>query len=153
MLVGCNRVPHLYLTPWQKTALLFCVGLAIVGCDDGRPQRVPVSGAVMIDGQPLDYGFVRFIPEKGRLATGRLDDQGRFTLTTYEKGDGVAPGTHRVEIVAEEPLSETRSRWHAPKKYAHWRASGLTETIEGPTDDLRIDITWGSGAPFVENHH
>jgi len=153
MLLSFKNVQRRLLTSRQNVLLLLCVGAALAGCDDGRPQRVPVSGAVLIDGQPLDYGFVRFIPEKGRLATGRLDDRGRFTLTTYEKGDGVALGTHRVEIIGEEPLSDTRSRWHAPKKYARWRTSELMETIDGPTDNVRIDLTWDGGKPFVETHN
>ena len=141
------------MTVRRTLPLLVCLIAAVVGCSDGRPSRVPVSGTVMIDDQPLDYGFVRLIPQYGRPATGQLDRQGRFTLTTYEKGDGVVLGTHRVEVMGEEPLSETRSLWHAPKKYARRHTSDLMATVDGPTDDLRIDITWDGGKPFVETHN
>lgn len=132
--------------------LLGALAFSVSGCGDGRPERVPVSGTVTIDGKPLTYGFVRFHPlEGGRLGQGRIGPDGRYTLTTYKKGDGVTLGTHAVEVLAGEPVGETKTRWHAPKKYAERATSELTLTIEKAEQDLPIELSWDGGKPFVES--
>ncbi len=129
------------------TALLL---LPAIGCSDGRPSRLAVSGQVLIDGQPLSYGFIRFVPEVGRQAAARLDEQGRFILSTYEKHDGVIPGEFKVEVDGSEELSAKKRMWHAPKKYFRYTTSDLTQSISEPTDSLVINLTWDGGEPFVE---
>lgn len=124
--------------------------LLLPGCGDGRPKRVPVSGVVLIDGKPVTHGFIRFHPP-GRPATGALDDQGRFTLTCFGDDDGVMPGTHPVSVTAFESLSSNKgTRWHAPKMYTLPKTSGITKTVEGPTESMVIELTWDGGKPFVE---
>jgi hypothetical protein len=120
------------------------------GCGDGRPSRVPISGQVLIDGQPLKHGFVTFVPTGARASVGKLDDQGRFTLGCFEQADGAVVGLHRVQVAAGELLSETRTRWHAPKKYADFKTSGLEKEVSESTDTLQIELTWDGGKPFVE---
>jgi hypothetical protein len=124
--------------------------LTVAGCSDGLPSRVPVAGTVMIDGAPVTRGSVMFIPTDGRPAGGSIDPQGRFTLSCYERGDGATLGLHRVKITAVEPLGERSNRWHAPKKYADERSSGIEVEIAEPVDDLKIKLTWQGGKPFVE---
>lgn len=127
------------------------IAAAVLGCGDGRPARVPVSGQVLIDGKPLARGYVSFVPQNARASSGRLDENGRFSLTCFEREDGVVLGVHRVEVDAKEPIGEDKIRWHAPKKYASAETSGLTEEIRNPTDSLVINLTWGSQpGPFVE---
>jgi hypothetical protein len=109
-----------------------------------------VSGQVLIDGKPLDYGFIRFVPKGGRPAGGRLDDQGRFTLSSYGSNDGIITGVHRVEVDGSETISSTQKKWHAPKKYFRYKTSGIEQEITGPTDSLVINLTWDGGKPFVE---
>jgi hypothetical protein len=129
-------------------------GLLIpAGCSDGRPKRVPVSGQVLIDGQPVESGYIRVLPEEARAATSALGTGGRFTLKTYEEGDGCVPGTHCVTVIAVKSLNSTTKKWFAPKKYANRGMSGLTIEVNGPRDDVEIHLTWkGSGhdQPFIE---
>lgn len=127
-----------------------CCGLSLSGCSDGRPQLVRVSGQVLIDGQPLTTGAVQFVPTGARQSVGRLDSEGRFTLTCYESGDGAVVGTHRVAVRANQMINERTVRWHAPKKYASHKTSGIVEEITEPTDSLVIDLTWDGGHPFTE---
>lgn len=136
-----------------------CCGLALLllggvtGCGDDRPAMVPVSGIVTIDGEPMTYGFIRMVREEGgRAATGTIGPDGKFEMLTYEKGDGVVPGTYGIEIAVSEPLSDTKTKWHAPKEYASRKTSGLRETIDKGTNNLEIRLTWGGGKPFVETH-
>jgi hypothetical protein len=112
-----------------------------VGCSD-RPHIVPVSGQVLIDGQPLSYGFIRFSSGEGRPALGRLDNEGRFRLTTYDSGDGAIVGLHRIAILTHQ-VTDTGIKWHAPRMYADYATSGLTQEISEPTDSLVINLTWG----------
>lgn len=131
---------------------LTCVLLFTVlgGCGDGRPERLPVSGQVLIDGEPVPYGYIRFISDTSRPAGGPLDEQGRFTLSCYEKNDGIIPGTYQVEVNGSEEISGSRIKWHVPKKYFSTKRSGLTQEITEATDSLVIDLTWDGGKPFVE---
>lgn len=120
-------------------ALMVAV-FGVAGCDGG-PKVVPVSGVVLIDGQPLTYGHIQVIPSGWRPATGRVDGSGRFTLTTTTPNDGCAVGTHPVVILASESLTPENTKWHAPQKYADVATSNLTVTISGPTTDLKIELT------------
>jgi hypothetical protein len=58
-----------------------------------------VTGVVLLDGQPLAGASVQFVPdESGRDATGTTNDKGEFVMSTYDPGDGVAPGSYKVVI-------------------------------------------------------
>ena len=134
--------------------LLLIAGL--VGCGDGRPSRSPVSGLIKIDGAPLKEGSIGFKPVAGgRAARGRIE-AGRYTVTTYTKGDGLPDGEYFVTVEAFEALSETKVRWLAPKRYSVRKTADLRATIKEETDSLDFDLTWkdsGSGhdAPWVES--
>ncbi|MBN2581384.1 MAG: hypothetical protein JXB10_20550 [Pirellulales bacterium] len=123
------------------------------GCGDGRPKRVPVSGRVLIDGRPLEVGFIRVVPQKGRPATGPIEADGRFRLKTYEDDDGCVPGTHGLMVVGSKNIGETAIQWFAPEKYASIKTSGLQLKVNGPRNDVEIHLTWkGSGhdGPYKE---
>ena len=124
--------------------------LAVAGCGDGRPERVAVSGRVLIDGQPLEQGNVRFHPQDQRVASAKLGPGGTFTLTTYDYGDGVVVGKHPVSVVAMENLNATTKKWLAPKKYCGPGSSGLAVEVTDATDDVEIQLSWDGGKPFVE---
>ncbi|MGD9127615.1 MAG: hypothetical protein PVH19_09575 [Planctomycetia bacterium] len=139
------------------TAVLLIVTVSclatLTGCGDGRPDRVPVSGQVLIDGKPLTYGTVRVIPQNARAATGTIQPDGSFKLTTFEDGDGVVPGEHVMVIDAGNQISQTQMKWYAPKRYAKPQTSGQKLPIDKSTDSLKIKLTWkGSphNGPFVE---
>ena len=127
--------------------LIVCVCL-LAGCD-GRPRRVPVAGTVFIDGQPLKGGQIRVIPDKARSAQAMIDKEGRFRLGTFEVADGVVLGEHPVEIVSAEQVSGG-IRWLIPKKYSSISTSETTIKVERATDDMKIELTWAGGQPFVE---
>jgi len=137
--------------PYYATISLILLSLLATGCNDGRPKRVPVSGQVLIDGTPLTTGAVRFHPESGRPSTGELDEQGRFSLFTFERGDGCTLGTHRISVSSVESLNSTTERWNTPKHYATPSTSEITQTIDGPVDDIVIELTWGNlEGPIIE---
>jgi hypothetical protein len=132
-------------TAW---CLLLAVGMILptIGCGSKGPKPVPVSGIVTIDGKPLRAGFIRVVPDGSRPSGGTIGTDGRFTLGCFTANDGCVPGTHKVEVYGCENLSETSRKWLAPQKYAGTGTSGLTATIDGPTDALKIELTW-AGSP------
>ncbi len=130
--------------------VVLSAGLSLAtGCEKG-PKRYPVSGRVLIDGKPLRHGFVRVVPAAERAAQATLDEQGRFTLSTYGLKDGVVGGTHKVAVIGLESISDTEQRWHAPPKYADARSSDLTLTVDQPTNSAVIELTWDGGEPYIE---
>jgi hypothetical protein len=122
------------------------LAVPLVGCDSG-PKCVPVSGQVLIDGEPVTAGTIQVVPAEGRPAQGPIDEQGRFTLTTYDENDGCVLGTHRVAVTATETLPDGRMRELVPRKYADFSRSGLTVTIDGPTRDKKIELSWEGQQP------
>lgn len=138
-------------TPSHRRAWFVIVSaLVAAGCGDDRPDRVPVSGQVLIDGQPLTCGFVRVMPVNARPATGTIGPDGRFTLTSFGQQDGCVPGKHPAMVLAVESVGANAQRWHAPKEYGNVATSGLEVEITGPTDALRIELSWKGGQPFEE---
>lgn len=140
------------LATWLAVALAAVMLLPLVGCGSGRPKTVPVSGQVLLDGQPLKAkGTVRVVPKGARPATGEIDPAtGRFTLTTFDKDDGCVHGTHAATVTARETVDNTQIRWLAPEKYSQPDTSGLTVNITGPTTDLKIELKSDGAKPAVQ---
>jgi len=139
----------------QPTSLSWCLAatvlaLCVTGCGDGHAKRVPISGHVLIDGQPLSRGFIQVIPANERAASGEIGPDGSFTLTTYEENDGCVLGTHKVSIIANESQGPSAMKWFAPKDYADTVTSNLTLEVKEPRDDVEINLSWNGGKPFVE---
>jgi len=130
-------------------AVVAGVLLGVPGCSDNAVERVPVSGRILIDGEPLASGTIIVIPKDVRQAGGKIVN-GEFSLMTYEKGDGTALGTHQVSIYSAETLGPSARKWMIPKHYAVASKSGLTITVDGPTDDALFELSWKGGKPFVE---
>lgn len=78
-------------------SLLILLSLPGCGGSEEGPARVPVSGVVNFDGQPLEEGVIRFIPDgetTGPQATVSIQD-GRFEV---DAKFGPIVGQHRIEI-------------------------------------------------------
>jgi hypothetical protein len=96
---------------------------------------------VSFGGKPIEGALIVFHPQAGSdpkilPARGQVDNAGKFTLTTYEAGDGAAAGEYSVTVV-HTPLVKVDGDTVAgpnvlPAKYAT------------PTDnDLKVSITAG----------
>ena len=133
----------------KYSSLLLGILLFVFGCDSG-PKIVKVSGIVLVDGKPLPTGFVQVAPSGYRAASGKVAPDGTFSLTTTIENDGCVMGTHPAAVIALESLGPTSQKWHAPKSYNSTETSGLTVTIDKPTNNLKIELTWKGGRPFVE---
>lgn len=74
--------------------------LTLAGCGGGAdlPPTYPASGTVTLDDKPLANVLVRFHPESGRGAESITDENGKFTLTTFNTADGALEGQHQVTV-------------------------------------------------------
>ena len=141
--------------PWQlaihRSAAASATALAVftmIGC--GRPAHqldtAPVRGQVTLDGQPLPSGYVVVPTARGRMASGKIQPDGTFVLSTYEEGDGAQVGTHPV-VVNEVPPDEfssvpARNRVPIPSRYASAGTSGLQVTVQsGEENVLDLQLT------------
>ena len=128
--------------PGLQWALLL---LALAGC--GKPSRsVPAGGRVLLDGQPIAGAAVLFSPVAGGVP-GRATtaEDGSFTLSTFDVGDGAMVGLHRVGIskmdvtgfvATEDGLSgkldgrTIKTRTLVPKRYMDPATSGFEAMVE-----------------------
>lgn len=88
-----NRVTMLV----GASLLLFNAGC---GGSDG-PERIAVVGTVTLDGSPMSFGSIRFIPKKEEAGPGAMARiiGGEFAFTA---DDGPVVANHRVEIEATD---------------------------------------------------
>ncbi len=93
------------------TRVIPCLGLCLLlGCGDSRPKLVPVEGTLSLDGKPLAYKSILFLPEEGTAhngAGGWTDGDGQYYLLAVLFGitsdyRGCPPGRYRV--VVSEPM-------------------------------------------------
>ncbi len=130
---------------------LLAIGVA-TGCSEARPERVPISGVVLIDGQPMPDCYIQFVPSNGRASRGHTDSEGRFSLTCYEDQDGVLLGAQRVSVTAFKEINGETIQWNLPKKYMDHKTSNIRFEIDEPNDNLKIELTWDGDKPFVERN-
>jgi hypothetical protein len=98
-----------------------------------------VKGKVTYKGQPLTKGKVHFEPDGGygRPANGELKADGTFVLTTFQPGDGVVAGEHRVSVTGTGPRT---SKELVPKKYLSGDTSKLTAQVDSDHTEFNFDL-------------
>jgi hypothetical protein len=88
--------------------------LASIGCgaDPTMPKLGKVYGTVSYHGKPVDAGHIVFTPvagkggETGQTATGEIESDGTYTMTTFNTGDGAILGQHVVTVTVREKGTE-----------------------------------------------
>ena len=92
------------------------------------PDLIPVKGKVTYKGKPLTKGTITFEPDGyGRMASGELQSDGTFVLTTLKEGDGVVAGDHRVSITG---VDKTLAKDALATKYASPNTSKLEVEVD-----------------------
>ncbi len=134
-----------------------CVTLLIAGCGPRRPKTVPVTGVVTLDGKPVQGASVMFSPEgEGRPAMGETDQEGKFSLKTFDPGDGAILGKHQVTVRKVEvsgfqadpdglsgaPIpGGIKERWIIPRKYSDPKQWDHTVEVESGMEPLKLELT------------
>jgi len=124
-----------------------------VGCgNDGRPRRVPVTGTITYNGQPVPGGDVVFVPadiSKGFRARGEANERGQFKLTTFDEGDGAIPGEYKVTVFAYRPADPKRDAGTivprvglraVPQMYFDQQTTELTAFVGDKPTIVQLDL-------------
>ena len=73
-------------------------------------------------GQPVAKGRIKFEPDGyGRSASGQLNADGTYVLTTDKDGDGVIAGHHRVSVTdtgIKSPRDRLGQKWRTRRPRA-----------------------------------
>jgi hypothetical protein len=144
-------------------SLLAGVGLlcSLPGCsgDPNMPKLGKVHGKVTYKGKPVESGTVTFNPvpgkggETGQNASGEIESDGSYVMTTFNTGDGAILGQHIVAVVVREKGSEnqgkpkpdgtidyTMPKIVTPTKYASVETSPLRCTVREGDNPFDIEL-------------
>ena len=127
------------------------------GCGGDEATVYPVSGEVTFpDGSKLKYGgsivFIRTNSEERNRASASFGPDGRFELSTYERGDGAVEGEYNVAVVPKVP-EEGEARLteeeyldlevQIDQRFQNPSASGLKFTVAAETSphEFRVEVT------------
>ncbi|AMV19183.1 hypothetical protein [Planctomyces sp. SH-PL14] len=143
--------------------------LILVGCGRGggelsgtREPTFPASGVVTYKGEPVPDATVgaRSTGTKNIVASsGRTDSSGRFSLSTYQPGDGAIAGQHQFTVtkaVTEgddpsyfdpsspnygKPAPKTTTKYLVPQKYSSFDTSGLSgEVKDSGSAEIKLEL-------------
>lgn len=126
--------------------------LILAGCDRG-PKMIPVTGKVIYNGHPLEFGGIMFQPPSGQPAQGEIKPDGTFTLSTYRLNDGVVIGKHKVRVAVYESMRPGTAKGAGdqglgkplvPVKYTLFDQSGLTADVDENNHEFTFEL---SGPP------
>ncbi|MEA1950233.1 MAG: hypothetical protein U9N87_02530 [Planctomycetota bacterium] len=133
----------LYLTS------ILCAGLvAIVTTGCGRGTSPVMGKVVFADNQEAVTGLAEFVitmesAEQKLSATGIIQPDGTFLVSTFEEGDGAMPGTYRVVITP--PIASLTSEGPMPKpiidpRYGRLQTSTLNVTVEPGENEFLVEV-------------
>ena len=125
--------------------------LAGCGSQKNLPARYPVSGQVLQSGKPIADAIITLhpsspSPDVTQCPIAYSDAEGRFSMTTFETGDGAPAGDYSVTVelraprtVGEEVVRDGRNM--LPIRYSRPESSKLTvQVTEGDNVIPPIDI-------------
>lgn len=142
--------------PWARFAAISvtAVGLLIAGCGDGRLATYPVTGTVLVDGQPAPKAILVFCPVEDQNTealmrlrpAGETGPDGRYQLTTYKANDGAPAGQYQVMVrweaaswegtEAARPARGKRPPDRLRGRYMNPQTSGLAATVEARATEI-----------------
>jgi hypothetical protein len=109
--------------PW-----LCALAVALIASAGCGSKLQPAGGKVLVDGVPVTEGTIMFYPvNKGRPATARIMQDGTFTLSYENPGDGLPPGEYKVVIVADV-FKEGKKTKAQEADEANMKRQGVTDT-------------------------
>jgi len=124
-------------------ASLSTLAAVLIGCGGDRPQMGQVEGTVSYKGQPVPNGTITFIPDKGRSASGVIEDGAIKNVTCFEANDGVPVGPAKVIISAfsKQPEGSTApTKALLPEKYSSPERTDQKADIKPGKNDLKFDL-------------
>ena len=138
----CFRVKRCFA--WS----LLVGSLLISGCGDGNPPAQPTRGQLFINGVAASGATVAFHPvggdfdQRGTCPSGRVAEDGSFSLSTYGSKDGVPAGEYAVTVVWPLQPSNPESPDRLNRRLCSPANSPLRVTItegENELEPFRLD--------------
>ena len=131
----------------RRLFLVLAVIVNAIGCDSSN--LVVVTGKVTYKDKPVTSGTISFVSADNASAYGELQADGSYSLKTDKPGDGAAPGTYKVIVVAMQDqanlLPEQKSPLPAPTvpfKYTSLATTDLTAKVEkGKPNVIDFNLT------------
>lgn len=119
----------------------------VIGCNSSN--LVVVTGKVTYQDKPVTSGTISFVSADNASAYGDLQPDGSYSLKTDKPGDGAAPGTYKVVVVAMADqaglLPEEKNPLPAPtvpNKYTSVATTDLTAKVEkGKPNVIDFNLT------------
>jgi len=124
---------------------------AVSGCGDDRLGTYAVTGTVLVDKKPADGAMVIFCPVSGsdelmkQRPFGFAGPDGKFELTTFDKGDGLPAGQYKILIqwpaaVGGDQRDASGGRPMGPDRlrgrYMNLERTPFSATIESGSNEL-----------------
>jgi hypothetical protein len=152
----------MFVLVFGRLSAVVSLALLVLGCSAsaGRPPLGKVSGKVTYNGKPVTGGSVMFTPAAGsgsdtaRIATGQIEADGSYTLTTFDTGDGAVLGQHIVTVESRgdpeamkklnlQPggiIAYKLPKAAIPEKYLKTDRSPLKQTVEAGNNKIDLDL-------------
>lgn len=114
---------------------VFAAACLFAGCS--QPKFYPTRGKVIIFAVgPLTEGEIHFRPvaRPSLIATGQIQKDGTFSMSTPGHGEGVLEGDCQVEIVVNSASGKPR----IAERYGSYSTSGLNYTITARDENYFI---------------
>jgi len=127
--------------------------LAAASCGKSPPPVTAVEGEVVLDGAPLPFASVTFVPDLANFgaemnSVGQTDEKGHFTLTcAYKNEPGAVVAKHRVLVAeAPTPAEYRRPDGDTQERYANYLAKLKNRPIPDEyaavgTTPLLVEVT------------
>jgi hypothetical protein len=122
--------------------------LPFAGCGEGKIPLYPVTGKILVDGQPANGAMVIFCPIEGseqlmrERPIGFAGADGSFQLTTFLKDDGAPAGQYKIIArwapgsAGDDPSMPLGGADKLRGKYFNLDRTTLTATIEEGSNEL-----------------
>lgn len=137
----------------KRLVLLLVTCLFFTACaeDNNRKETFPVTGTITVDGKPVEKLAVKCHPEAGMdtenptVSSAFTDKDGKFSISTYEKGDGIPAGTYTLTVTwgTFNAITMSYGGDKLKGKYADPETSGILVTVEPgvQTPPLKLELT------------
>jgi hypothetical protein len=159
-----------FISAFVPFLALICVPF-VSGCGcsgksrSDRASVYPVSGRVLLDGEPVVGATLAFQPlnDEGKPGIAVTDNGGYFNAQTFEKGDGLIAGRYRVSIRKTHLVDRNGNivqmvmddggglveKNFVPARYAEFATSDIEVEVEAKRinrlDPFELSETAGSG--------
>lgn len=132
--------------------LLLATTVLGTGCGtNGQHPTAKVHGIVTLNGDPLEFGSILFMPEGNfPSAEGTIKEDGTYDMGTYAAADGAVLGKHTVIINArvasggslpEDAVKGAAGTVSAiPERYGDPSKSGLIAEVQSGANEIDFEL-------------